>query len=134
MKLRRVAITAAVAAACLTTLAALPQNEKQPITSDTGRFGNASGISRKYEGYLYGVVKAKNPEALVLTKTKAGVEQDFKITKKTKFTLDGKASTYDKLKVGDSVYVDVDTDKKTGEMTARKVVTGVDIPSLPSTP
>ncbi len=134
MTLRRVMTTAAVAAACLSALAAAPQNEKQPITSDTGRFGNASGITRKYEGYLYGVVKEKNPDALILTKTKAGVEQDFRITKKTKFTLDGKASAYEKLKVGDSVYVDVDTDKKTGEMTAKKVVSGVDIPSIPTAP
>ena len=45
--------------------------------------------------------------------------------------MDGKASTYDKLKVGDSMYVDVDTDKKTGELTAKKVVSGVDSPSVP---
>ena len=134
MKLRKTMMTATVAAACLCTLAAAPQNEKQPVTSSTGRFGDASAIARKYQDYLYGVIKEKNPNELVLTKTKFGVEQTFKLNKKTKFTLDGKASTYDKLKVGDGVYIDVDTDKKTGEMTARKVVAGVDVPSLPTAP
>jgi hypothetical protein len=30
--------------------------------------------------------------------------------------------------VGDRIFVDVDTDKKTGVLTAKKVVSGVDIP------
>jgi hypothetical protein len=128
MKLRRIAITAAAAAACLTTLAALPQ---QPVTSSTGRFGDPSGIARKYEGYVYGVVKEKHPNELIVTKTRAGVDQTFKLNKKTKFTMDGKPSSYDNLKVGESIYIDVDTNKKTGELTARKVVSGAEISSIP---
>ena len=132
MKLRRMIATATVAAACLTTLAAAPQNEKQPVAPDTGRFGDASSIAIKYRDYLFGIVKEKNPEALVLTKTKFGIDQSFKITKKTKFTRDGKPSSYDKLKVGEDVFIDVDTDKKTGALTAKKVVSGVDLPSIPT--
>ena len=134
MKLRKILSTVTVAAACLTTLAAAPQTEKQPITSNTGRFGDASDVARKYQDYLYGVIKEKSPNELVLTKTKFGIEQTFKLGKKTKYTLDGKPSSYDKLKVGDGVFIDVDTDKKTGEMTAKKVVSGLDMPSIPAQP
>jgi hypothetical protein len=34
--------------------------------------------------------------------------------------------------VGEGVYVDVETDKKTGELTAKKVISGVEMPSTPS--
>ena len=132
MKLRMILMTTTLAAACVATLAAVPQNEKQPVISSTGRFGDPTSIAIKYQDYLYGVVKEKNPGELILTKTKFGVDQTFKLNKKTKFTQDGKASSYDKLKVGDKIFIDVDTDKKTGVMTAKKVVSGVDIPSIPS--
>ena len=69
---------------------------------------------------------------MILTKTKFGVDQTFKFNKKTKFILDGKPSSFDKLKVGEGVYIDVDTDKKTGDLIAKKVVSGVDMPSLPT--
>ena len=132
MMLRKVITIATVAAACVATLLAAPQSDKQPIISSTGRFGDATATARKYQDYLYGVVKEIKPGELVLTKTKFGTEQSFKLTKKTKFTLDGKASTLDQLKVGESVYVDVNTDRKTGGLIAKKVVSGVDIPTLPS--
>jgi hypothetical protein len=34
--------------------------------------------------------------------------------------------------VGDRIYIDVDTNKMTGDLTARKVISGVDLPSIPS--
>jgi hypothetical protein len=34
--------------------------------------------------------------------------------------------------VGDKIYVDADTDKKSGDLIVKKVVSGVDVPSLPS--
>ena len=132
MKLRKILMATMLAAACLATLAATPQSDKQPVTSDTGRFGDASATARKYQDYLYGVIKELNPKELILTKTKFGVDQAFKLNKKTKFIQDGKASSFDNLKVGDRIFVDVDTDKKTGVLTAKKVVSGVDIPSIPS--
>ena len=132
MKLRRIMVATTLAVACLVMLAAAPQNEKQPIISSTGRFGDPTSIAIKYQDYLYGVIKEKNPSELILTKTKFGVDQTFKLNKKTKFVQDGKASSFDKLKLGDKIFIDVDTDKKTGVMTAKKVVSGVDIPSIPT--
>ncbi len=127
-------MTTTLAAACLATLAAAPQSDKQPITSNTGRFGDSNSVARMYQDFLYGVIKEKNPNELILTKTKFGVDQTFKLNKKTKFIQDGKASSFDKLKVGDGIYIDVDKDKRTGDLIAKKVVSGVDIPSIPSEP
>jgi hypothetical protein len=76
------------------------------------------------KGFLYGVVKALNKDAMVLTKTSAGVDQTFKFNKKTKFVRDGKNSSLDSLKLGDQVWVDANEDKKTGDMIARKVLSG----------
>jgi hypothetical protein len=133
MKLRKMMmITGALLAACVGMLAAAPQSDKQPVTSSTGRFGDASAVARKYQDYLFGIVKEVNANEVVLSKTKYGVDQPFKFNKKTKFTRDGKPSTFDQIKAGEGVYVDVDTDKKTGELIAKKVVSGVDIPSIPT--
>ena len=63
-----------LAATCMGTLAA-PQSDKQPITSNTGRFGDPTSVARKYQDYLYGVIKEMNPNELILTKTKFGVDQ-----------------------------------------------------------
>jgi hypothetical protein len=130
MKLRRMLITTTLAAASLAAVAAMAQSE--PVTSDTGRFGDATSIARKYQDYLFGVIKEKHPDELILSKTKAGVDQAIKLTKKTKFTLDGKPSSFDTLKLGDDVYIDFNTDRKTGGLIAKKVVSGVDVPSIPS--
>ena len=79
----------------------------------------------KYQDYLYGVVKELNKDAMVLTKTKAGADQTFKFNKKTKFIQDGKDSSLESVKLGDEVWMDAGEDKKTGDLIARKVVTGV---------
>jgi hypothetical protein len=131
MMLRKIMVITALAAACLATLAAMPQSDKQPITSSTGRFGDASSVAIMYRDYMYGVIKEVKPSELTLTQTKFGVDETFKLNKKTKFIQDGKASSLDKLNVGDRIYIDADTDKKTGVRTAKKVISGVDIPSVP---
>jgi hypothetical protein len=113
-------------------LVAAPQSDKQPVVSSTGRIGDPSTVAIKYRDYLFGIVKEVNANEVILSKTKFGVDQPFKFTKKTKFTTDGKPSSFDKIKVGEGIYIDVDTDKKTGDQIAKKVVTGVDIPKLPS--
>jgi len=133
MKLRMIIMTTMLAAACLAALGAVPQSNEQPVMSSTGRFGDATSTARKYQDYLFGVIKEKNPSELILTKTKFGVDQSFKLNKKTKITQDGKASSLDKLKVGDGVYIDVEKDKRSGELIAKKVIGGADIPSIPST-
>jgi hypothetical protein len=130
MKLRKIMMTAALAGACVATLAAAPQSDKQPIISKTGRYGDPNSVARKYQGYLFGIVKEIDQNEVILSKTKYGVDQPFKFTKKTKFTLDGKPSTYDKLKVGDGVYIEVDTARKTGDQIVKKVVGGVDMPTV----
>jgi len=130
---KRCILSAATLATVLTgALAAAPQNEKQPIKSSTGRFGDPTSIARKYQDYLFGIVKEVNADQVVLTKTKYGVDQAFKFNKKIKFTVDGKPSAFDKIKVGEGVYIDVETDKKTGDLIAKKVVSGVDMPSIPN--
>jgi hypothetical protein len=81
----------------------------------------------RFEGYVYGVVKEMNKDAIILNKTKSGSEQTFKFSKKTKFIRDGKemSSKSLNLKTGDEVWVDADEDKKTGDQIARKVIAGV---------
>ena len=132
MKLRKIIATTALAATCVAALAAAGQSDKQPVTSSTGRFGDPTTIAIKYRDYLFGIIKEKNPNELILTHTKFGIEHGFKLNKKTKYIQDGKASSFDKLKVGDRIFIDVDTDKKTGDLIAKKVVSGVDIPSIPT--
>jgi hypothetical protein len=92
-----------------------------PLTVRSSGSGTAGA---KYKDFLYGVVKVLNEDAMVLTKTKAGVDQTFKFNKKTKFIRDGKGSSLESLKLGDMVWVDVNEDKKTGDLIARKVVSG----------
>lgn len=96
-----------------------------------GRFGDPNVFGMNYQDYFYGVVSKIKPDALVLTKTKIGVPQTIHLTKKTKFVRDRKKSALADLKVGEMVYVDVKTDKKTGDMTARKVVSGMDVTVAP---
>jgi hypothetical protein len=102
------------------------QQTDQPQPPDTSRFGNPTAIARVYQDYLYGVVKKFNKDELVLDKTKYGVPQTIKLDKKTKFIHNGKLGTLAQLHTGEDVYVDVKKNKKTGEMLAKKVVTGID--------
>jgi len=132
MKIDKIMMTAVLATACLGTIVAAPQSDKQPIVSNPGRFGDPSTVAIKYKDYLFGIVKEVNANEVILSKTKFGVDQPFKFTKKTKFFQDGKPSSFDKIKVGEGIYIDVDIDKKTGEQLAKKVVCGVDMPKIPS--
>ena len=68
---------------------------------------------------------------LLLDKTEFGDSQVFLLEPKTRFIHDGKPSKRADLKVGDMVFVDAKKNKKTGEMIAKKVVTGVNPTSLP---
>jgi len=99
--------------------------QKEPIKAGTARYGDPTSIARVYQDYLYGVIKTIDDRGMVLEKTKFGIDQTFKFDRKTKFIHDGKPSSRERLKVGDQVWVDVKTEKKTDEMIARKVVTGV---------
>ena len=104
---------------------ALGQTGRDPIKTDNARFGDPTSIARVYQDYLYGVIKEIKKDEMVLEKTKFGVDQTLILDSKTKYIQDGKPASHDGLKVGDKVWVDVKTKKKTGELLAKKVVTGV---------
>lgn len=110
--------------ALLATAAAVSPQTRQ-TEPETGRFGNPTSIARKYQSYLYGVVKKIDNAEMVLEKTKFGIDTTIKLNAKTKYVRDQKPSTLEKLGVGDQIFVDVKTDKKSGAMTAKKVVSGV---------
>jgi len=80
-----------------------------------------------YAGFRYGVIKSIGGNEIILTKTDAGMDETFRLNKKTKFIHDGKGSSPDSVKVGDKVWVDAHLDKKTGDSIARKVVSGTSI-------
>jgi hypothetical protein len=124
MNLRVKCMTASL---CLVVaLPVLPQ--EKPIQAGTARFGDPTATARKYQGFLYGVVKTIDAQGMVLEKTKAGIDQTFRFQAKTKFIRDEKPSSREELKVGDQVYVDAREDKKTGEFHAKKVVSGIVVP------
>ena len=98
--------------------------EESPLAVRSTGTGTAGD---NYAGFRYGVVKSIGGKEIVLTKTDAGLDETFKLNKKTKFVHDGKSSSPDSVKVGDKVWVDAHVDKKTGDSTARKVVSGTSI-------
>ena len=121
--LRRLLIAAAIL--LIFSPPAFAQGNKLPVKPETARFGDPTSIARKYQSYLYGVVKKIDKDEIILEKTKFGVDTTIKLIPKTKYVSDEKPSSLGELKVGDQVYVDVKTDKKTGEMSAKKIVSGV---------
>ena len=124
MSLRTVWIPAAL---CL-VLAVPVMAQDKPVKAGTARYGDPTGTARKYQNLLYGVIKTLDANGMVLEKTKSGIDQTFRFQPKTKFIHDDKPSSREDLKVGDQVYVDVHEDKKTGELYAKKVVTGIVVP------
>ena len=111
----------------LTLLAIAPAAvaQVQPGRNGTARFGDPTSNAGIYKDYLFGVIKKVDKNELVLEKTKFGVDQTIKLDSKTKFIHDRKPSSLDNLKVGQDVYVQTKKEKKTGDMVAKKVVTGV---------
>ena len=124
MNLRTIGIPAAL---CLLLAAPAPAQEKA-AKAETARFGDPTGIARKYQNFLYGVIKTIDADGMVLEKTKVGIDQTFKFQPRTKFLHDNKPSSREKLKVGEQVYVDVRKDKKTGDLYAKQVITGIVVP------
>ena len=124
MSLRTVWIPAAL---CL-VLAVPMMAQDKPVKAGTARFGDPTSTARKYQNLLYGVIKTLDANGMVLEKTKVGIDQTFRFQPKTKFIHDDKPSSREDLKVGDQVYVDVHEDKKTGDLYAKKVVTGIVVP------
>jgi hypothetical protein len=114
-----------VAAAVLGAAAAFAQNTKPPERPQNARFGDPTGIARQYQGYISGVIKKIDKNEMTLEKTRFGVDTTIKLLIKTKFVHNDKPGKLEDLKVGDLVFVDAKTDKKTGDMSAKKVVSGI---------
>ena len=110
--------------ACALAAPVLPAQEDPP-KPDNARFGDPSGIGRNIQGDIYGVVKKIGAKEVVLDKTKFGVDTSIRLEPRTKYVRDRKSSSFDQVKIGDPVYVNVKTDKKTGIMTAKKVISGI---------
>lgn len=106
------------------TVRAAGQLTKDPDQTH-GRFGDPTTVAPNLQGYLYGVVKGKSADSITLDKTKFGVDKEIKLDKKTKFVRDGKSSRLSEIQIGDPVYVAAKTDKKTGDMTAKKILSGI---------
>lgn len=114
----------APAALCL-VMAVPVMAQQEPVTAETARFGTPTNAGRKYENFLYGVIKTVDANGMVLEKTKFGFDQTFKFRPKTKFICNNKPSSQQDLKIGDKVWVDVQQDKKNGDLYAKQVVTGI---------
>ena len=124
MNLRTIGIAATL---CL-FMAALATAQNKPVKAGTARYGDPTSTARKYQNFVYGVIKTVDANGMVLEKTKAGIDQTFKFQPKTKFIHDNKPSSREELKVGDQVYVDVHEDKKTGDLYAKQVISGIVVP------
>jgi hypothetical protein len=119
--MRRITGISVSLALCL--LASLPLAADQKTGAPaTARYGDPTGTARNFEDSLYGVVKTVDSNQMLLAKTIFGIDQTFKFEKKTKFLRDDKPSTWDALKPGDQVWVNIRRDKKTGDVFAKKVV------------
>jgi hypothetical protein len=128
MQSRRVALM--VLSGVLALAAAGLGQRTEPRQPETARFGDPTSTARVFQDYFYGVIKSLDKKEMVLEKTKFGVDQAIKLDSKTKYLHNEKPSPFDRLAVGDQVWVQVNTNKKTGELTAKKVLTGVVAPTI----
>ncbi|HUI42488.1 MAG TPA: hypothetical protein VL523_11020 [Terriglobia bacterium] len=125
MKARFAIIIAAVMMAVSVPAARAQRADQPPSRPDNGRFGDPTETARNLQGFVYGVVKTIGPSEIVCDKTEFGDGQAFKLDKKTKFYRDGQPGSASDLKAGDDVWVKIHKDKKSGEMTALRVVSGM---------
>jgi len=109
-------------------LAAAATGQEKTVKSGTARFGDPTSTARQYQDLLSGVIKTVDANGMVLEKTKAGIDQAIKFQPKTKFIHDEKPSSRQDLKVGDQVYVETRQDKKSGDLYAKRVITGIVAP------
>lgn len=122
---RRSGLAALAAAVILGAAPGFAQNTKPPERPNNARFGDPTGIARQYQGFISGIIKKIDKENMTLEKTRFGVDTSIKLLEKTKYVYNQKPGKWEDLKVGDLVFVDAKTNKKTGEMSAKKVVGGV---------
>jgi hypothetical protein len=92
---------------------------------DNARFGNPTDTARNLQNYVYGVVKSVAPAEMICDKTEFGDDQAFRLDKKTRFLRDGKPAAAADLQAGDKVWVKIRREKKSGDLVALRVVSGV---------
>ena len=118
----------------LTLLLVIPAKSgaqgNDPKKPENARFGNPTNTARQLQDLFYGVVKSVDKKEMVLEKTKFGIDQTIVLTEKTKYVHDGEPGAVDRLKVGDQVWIRIKTDKKTGDMRAELVLSGVVAPTI----
>lgn len=124
-------LTIALLAIGVAAWQAQAQRTTVPQAPNNGRFGEPGGIALRYQDYLYGVIDKIGKHSLVLNKTKFGTPQTITLDRKTRFIRNGKRSSASHLTIGELIYVDVKTEKKTGIMIAKKVVSGIDATGAP---
>jgi hypothetical protein len=107
--------------------AAQSNNPKKP---ENARFGNPTNTARQLQDLFYGVIKSVDKKEMVLEKTKFGVDQTVVLTEKTKVVQDGQPGKIENLKTGDQVWIRAKNDKKTGDMIAEVVLSGVIAPTI----
>lgn len=107
-----------------------PAQSTDPKKPENARFGNPTTTARQLQDLFYGVVKSVDKKEMVLEKTKFGIDQTIVLTEKTKYVHDGEPGTVEHLKVGDQVWIRIKTDKKTGDMRAELVLSGVVAPTI----
>jgi hypothetical protein len=103
----------------------------QGKAAKTARFGDPTSTAQHLQNYVYGVVKKVGKDQLVLDKTMFGDDQPFRIEPKTKYIYDGRTGKLEDFKPGDKVFVQIKKDKKTGDMIAARVVSGLPSTELP---
>jgi hypothetical protein len=101
-----------------------------PKKAENARFGNPTATARQLQDLFYGVIKSVDKKEMVLEKTKFGTDQTIVLTEKTKVVNDGQPGKIENLKVGDQVWIRTKNDKKTGDMIAEVVMSGVIAPTI----
>ena len=101
-----------------------------PKPPETARFGNPGGTVRNLQDLFYGVIKSVDKKEMVLEKTKFGVDQTIMLTEKTRYVRDEKPGKPEDLKVGDQVWIRIKKNKKSDDLTAELVLSGVIAPTI----
>jgi hypothetical protein len=99
--------------------------DQGPTEPNNVRFGDPTATAHSLQGFFYGVVKSVAPSQIICDKTEFGDDVVFKVENKTKFYRDGQPGALSDLKVGDQIWLKIHRNKKTGEMKALRVVSGL---------
>ena len=120
----RISVTALMVLASV-GVAHAQRADQAPAPPNNARFGDPTATARSLQGFVYGVVKKVEPSRIICDKTEFGDGEPFNLSKKTRFYRNGQPSSLSDLKAGDDIWVKIHRNKRTGELTALRVVSGV---------